>query len=204
MTLSPDVQDAPHQVFIVDDDTSVRDSLSMLLSMRGLSTQTFASAEDFLEAFQSHWRGCLVLDIRMPGMSGLELQQHLQQRGCTLPVIIVTGHGDVAAARQAFKARAVDFIEKPWNVDQLAESIDQALSEQREVSLREDRLQQLTQREREIVQWIAKGLHSREIGEQLGISPRTVETHRAHIMNKLHVKNAIELVQFLNIPDSHS
>ena len=204
MTLSPDVQDAPHQVFIVDDDTSVRDSLSMLLSMRGLSTQTFASAEDFLEAFQSHWRGCLVLDIRMPGMSGLELQQHLQQRGCTLPVIIVTGHGDVAAARQAFKARAVDFIEKPWNVDQLAESIDQALSEQREVSLREDRLQQLTQREREIVQWIAKGLHSREIAEQLGISPRTVETHRAHIMNKLHVKNAIELVQFLNIPDSHS
>ena len=204
MTLSPDVQEAPHQVFIVDDDTSVRDSLSMLLSMRGLSTQTFASAEDFLEAFQSHWRGCLVLDIRMPGMSGLELQQHLQQRGCTLPVIIVTGHGDVAAARQAFKARAVDFIEKPWNVDQLAESIDQALSEQREVSMREDRLQQLTQREREIVQWIAKGLHSREIGEQLGISPRTVETHRAHIMNKLHVKNAIELVQFLNIPDSHS
>lgn len=204
MTLSPDVQEAPHQVFIVDDDTSVRDSLSMLLSMRGLSTQTFASAEDFLEAFQSHWRGCLVLDIRMPGMSGLELQQHLQQRGCTLPVIIVTGHGDVAAARQAFKARAVDFIEKPWNVDQLAESIDQALSEQREVSMREDRLQQLTQREREIVQWIAKGLHSREIGEQLGISPRTVETHRAHIMNKLHVKNAIELVQYLNIQDAHS
>lgn len=204
MTLSPDVQEAPHQVFIVDDDTSVRDSLSMLLSMRGLSTQTFASAEDFLEAFQSHWRGCLVLDIRMPGMSGLELQQHLQQRGCTLPVIIVTGHGDVAAARQAFKARAVDFIEKPWNVDQLAESIDQALSEQREVSMREDRLQQLTQREREIVQWIAKGLHSREIGEQLGISPRTVETHRAHIMNKLHVKNAIELVQYLNIQDGHS
>lgn len=204
MTLSPDVQEAPHQVFIVDDDTSVRDSLSMLLSMRGLSTQTFASAEDFLEAFQSDWRGCLVLDIRMPGMSGLELQQHLQQRGCTLPVIIVTGHGDVAAARQAFKARAVDFIEKPWDVDQLAETIDQALSEQREVSLREDRLQQLTQREREIVQWIAKGLHSREIGEQLGISPRTVETHRAHIMNKLHVKNAIELVQCLNIPDSHS
>lgn len=204
MTLSPDVQEAPHQVFIVDDDTSVRDSLSMLLSMRGLSTQTFASAEDFLEAFQSHWRGCLVLDIRMPGMSGLELQQHLQQRGCTLPVIIVTGHGDVAAARQAFKARAVDFIEKPWNVDQLAESIDQALSEQREVSMREDRLQQLTLREREIVQWIAKGLHSREIGEQLGISPRTVETHRAHIMNKLHVKNAIELVQYLNIQDGHS
>ena len=204
MTLSPDVQEAPHQVFIVDDDTSVRDSLSMLLSMRGLSTHTFASAEDFLEAFQSHWRGCLVLDIRMPGMSGLELQQHLQQRGCTLPVIIVTGHGDVAAARQAFKARAVDFIEKPWNVDQLAESIDQALSEQREVSMREDRLQQLTQREREIVQWIAKGLHSREIGEQLGISPRTVETHRAHIMNKLHVKNAIELVQYLNIQDAHS
>lgn len=204
MTLSPDVQEPPHQVFIVDDDTSVRDSLSMLLSMRGLSTQTFASAEDFLEAFQSDWRGCLVLDIRMPGMSGLELQQHLQQRGCTLPVIIVTGHGDVAAARQAFKARAVDFIEKPWDVDQLAETIDQALSEQREVSLREDRLQQLTQREREIVQWIAKGLHSREIGEQLGISPRTVETHRAHIMNKLHVKNAIELVQCLNIPDSHS
>lgn len=204
MTLSPDVQEASHQVFIVDDDTSVRDSLSMLLSMRGLSTQTFASAEDFLEAFQSHWRGCLVLDIRMPGMSGLELQQHLQQRGCTLPVIIVTGHGDVAAARQAFKARAVDFIEKPWNVDQLAESIDQALSEQREVSMREDRLQQLTQREREIVQWIAKGLHSREIGEQLGISPRTVETHRAHIMNKLHVKNAIELVQYLNIQDAHS
>lgn len=197
-------QDPSQQVFIVDDDTSVRESLSLLLSMRGLSTQSFASAEDFLEAFQSSWRGCLVLDIRMPGMSGLELQQHLQQRGCTLPIIIVTGHGDVAAARQAFKARAFDFIEKPWNVDQLAASIQQALSEQREVSWRQDRLQQLTLREREIVQWIAKGLHSREIGEQLGISPRTVETHRAHIMNKLHVKNTIELVQFLNIHDSTS
>ncbi|MEY3953582.1 MAG: hypothetical protein RLZZ397_462 [Pseudomonadota bacterium] len=197
-------QESSQQVFIVDDDTSVRESLSLLLSMRGLSTQSFASAEDFLEAIQPNWRGCLVLDIRMPGMSGLELQQHLQQRGCTLPIIIVTGHGDVAAARQAFKARAFDFIEKPWNVDQLAESIQQALSEQREVSWRQDRLQQLTLREREIVQWIAKGLHSREIGEQLGISPRTVETHRAHIMNKLQVKNAIELVQFLNIHDSTS
>lgn len=197
-------QESSQQVFIVDDDTSVRESLSLLLSMRGLSTQSFASAEDFLEAIQPSWRGCLVLDIRMPGMSGLELQQHLQQRGCTLPIIIVTGHGDVAAARQAFKARAFDFIEKPWNVDQLAESIQQALSEQREVSWRQDRLQQLTLREREIVQWIAKGLHSREIGEQLGISPRTVETHRAHIMNKLQVKNAIELVQFLNIHDSTS
>lgn len=197
-------QESSQQVFIVDDDTSVRESLSLLLSMRGLSTQSFGSAEDFLEAFQPSWRGCLVLDIRMPGMSGLELQQHLQQRGCTLPIIIVTGHGDVAAARQAFKARAFDFIEKPWSVDQLAESIQQALSEQREVSWRQDRLQQLTVREREIVQWITKGLHSREIGEQLGISPRTVETHRAHIMNKLQVKNAIELVQFLNIHDSTS
>jgi FixJ family two-component response regulator len=121
-------------VFVIDDDASVRDSLSLLLSLRGHATATFASAEDFLAAVQPQWRGCIVLDIRMPGMSGLELQRCLADAGLTLPVIVITAHGDVAAARQAFLADAVDFIEKPFDGDQLLQAIETALAGVRAVT----------------------------------------------------------------------
>ena len=116
-------------VFIVDDDASVRDSLSLLLSLQGYRTATFASAEDFLAAFKPDWRGCLIVDIRMPGMSGLELQKCLQDNGAHLPVVVITAHGDVAAARQAFRARAVDFIEKPFDAGQLLVAVETAHEE---------------------------------------------------------------------------
>ncbi|MEQ1660363.1 MAG: response regulator, partial [Hylemonella sp.] len=115
-------------VFIVDDDASVRDSLSLLLSLQGYVSASFASAEDFLSALQPDWRGCLVVDVRMNGMSGLELQRCLQERGPTLPVIVITAHGDVAAARQAFLADAVDFIEKPFDGKQILDALANAFA----------------------------------------------------------------------------
>ena len=123
-------------VFIVDDDPSIRDALSLLVSLRGYATATFASAEDFIGAMQPDWRGCVVVDIRMPGMSGLELQRRLLDLGPTLPVVIITAHGDVSAARQAFLADAVDFIEKPFDGAQLLRAIETALAGLRVVTVR--------------------------------------------------------------------
>lgn len=188
-------------VFIVDDDASVRDALSLLLSLRGFRTATFASAEDFLSAVQPGWRGCIVLDLRMPGMSGLELQRCLQQRGPSLPTIVITAHGDVAAARQAFLADAVDFIEKPFDGEQLLASIATALTGQRAsagakgAAPRTTAATPLSTREREVMSLMAQGLHNRRIAEELGISPRTVEVHKARVMEKLGVKNLVELVR---------
>jgi RNA polymerase sigma factor (sigma-70 family) len=192
-------------VFIVDDDASVRDSLSLLLSLRGYVTATFASAEDFLSAVRSDWRGCVVLDIRMPGMSGLELQQRLRESGPTLPVIVITAHGDVAAARQALLADAVDFIEKPFNGDQLLAAIETALAGMRAVAQARLSSQRnkaapsrLSAREREVMELVVKGLHNRRIAEELGISPRTVEVHKARVMEKLGVSNLVELVRLVD------
>lgn len=190
-------------VFIVDDDASVRDALSLLLSLRGYATATFASAEDFLAALQPDWRGCLLLDIRMPGMSGLELQRCLNESGPTLPVVVITAHGDVAAARQAFLADAVDFIEKPFDSQQLLTAIANALSGLRAVAeVKEAGLRPLASplspREREVMALLVKGLHNRRIGEELGISPRTVEVHKARVMEKLGVKTVVDLVRLVD------
>ncbi|MBL8346909.1 MAG: response regulator transcription factor [Rubrivivax sp.] len=192
-------------VFIVDDDASVRDALSLLLSLRGYTTATFASAEDFLSAVQPSWRGCIVLDLRMPGMSGLELQRCLLEGGPTLPVIVVTAHGDVAAARQAFLADAVDFIEKPFDGEQLMSAIETALAGLRAVSSAVEPAASarmpaavLSAREREVMALMVKGLHNRRIAEELGISPRTVEVHKARVMDKLGVRNVVELVRLVD------
>jgi FixJ family two-component response regulator len=192
-------------VFIVDDDASVRDALSLLLSLRGYVTATFASAEDFLAAVQPDWRGCIVLDIRMPGMSGLEMQRCLLDGGPTLPVIVITAHGDVAAARQAFLADAVDFIEKPFDGEQLLAAIETALTGLRVVAQaqhaappRQARIGQLSAREREVMALMVKGLHNRRIAEELGISPRTVEVHKARVMEKLGVSNLVDLVRLVD------
>jgi FixJ family two-component response regulator len=195
-------------VFIVDDDASVRDSLSLLLSLRGYSTATFASAEDFLAAVQADWRGCVVLDVRMPGMSGLELQQVLADGGPTLPVIVITAHGDVAAARQAFLADAVDFIEKPFDGAQLLKAIENALSGIRAVSRVQSDSETkahkavLSTREREVMALMVKGMHNRRIAEELGISHRTVEVHKARVMEKMGVRTVIELVRMVDERDA--
>jgi FixJ family two-component response regulator len=193
-------------VFIVDDDAAVRDALSLLLSLRGLGTATFASAEDFLSALQPDWRGCAVIDIRMAGMSGLELQQVLRRKAPQLAIVIITSHGDVAAARQAFLADAIDFIEKPFDGDQLVVVIEKALAAAR-VSTPAERattatapaLSPLSAREREVMTLMVEGLHNRRIAEVLGISPRTVEVHKARVMQKLGVRTVVELVRLVDL-----
>jgi FixJ family two-component response regulator len=191
-------------VFIVDDDASVRDSLSLLLSIRGHATATFASAEDFLAAVQPDWRGCLLLDIRMDGMSGLELQRRLRDGGPPLPVIVMTAHGDVAAAREAFLASAVDFIEKPFDTTQLLGAVQTAMSgpgagsNAAKAQPHDSGEPQLSPREREVMKLMVAGLHNRRIAEELGISARTVEVHKARVMEKAGVKTLVELVRLVD------
>jgi RNA polymerase sigma factor (sigma-70 family) len=189
-------------VFIVDDDASVRDSLALLLSLRGYRTALFACAEDFLRALDEEWVGCVVADIKMPGMTGLELQEALVARGVRLPVLIITAHGDVASTRAAFKSRAVDFLEKPLDDDQLVAAIEGALACERDRlqareahEKRDARLSALSEREKEVMALIVQGLHNREVASQLGISPRTVEVHKARIMSKLDIGSLAELIR---------
>jgi FixJ family two-component response regulator len=185
-------------IFIVDDDPNVRDALSLMLSLKGHATATFDSAESFLAAMRPDWRGCLILDVRMPGMSGLELQKRLADAGGTLPVIVMTAHGDVAAARQAFLAKAIDFIEKPFDGDQLVAAVDKALMRPAAVPVAAGSGRQrppLTVREREVMLLLAQGLHNRGIAQSLGISPRTVEVHKARVMDKLGVSTLVELAR---------
>jgi RNA polymerase sigma factor (sigma-70 family) len=189
-------------VFVVDDDPSVRDALGLLLGVRGYRTAMFASAEDFLNSWRAEWAGCLLIDIRMSGMDGLSLQQRLTELGCRLPVIIITGHGNVALARQAFKAQASDFLEKPFDDAKLIGAIDEALLRE-ESALKEARrrdatrqlLVELTPREREVMDLVVLGKHNREIGPALGISVRTVEVHKGRLMSKLGVDNVADLVR---------
>ncbi len=214
-------------VFIVDDDGAVRDAVSLLLSLKGYPTATFASAEDFLGAWQPHWRGCVVADIRMPGLSGLELQDRLRQKGSTLGVGIVTAHGDVAAARKAFLNHAVDFIEKPFDGAALFAAVERALTlrgaqgaagsgavplaappaggptgapppESAVPVVGPATRVLLSPRESEVLELLVQGLHNRSIAEQLGISHRTVEIHKARVMSKLNVRSLVELVRLVD------
>jgi FixJ family two-component response regulator len=189
-------------VYVVDDDPAIRDSLSLSLSLRGYHISQFANAEDFLNAFDAAWMGCVVADIRMPGLSGLQLQAELAARGSNLPVVIITGHGDVTSARAAFRAKAVDFLEKPFDDEHLIGAIETAFEHElgRMNTLagkakREAMLSSLSPREREVMTYLTKGLHAKEIGEQLGISHRTVEVHKAHIMEKMGVRSVIDIVR---------
>ena len=186
-------------IFIVDDDASVRDALSLLLSLRGYATAVFACAEDFLGALAPHWRGVVVADIRMPGMSGLDMQAAIANHASSLPVIIITGHGDIAAARQAFKANAVDFLEKPFDHEQLLQSIDRALqglppdAPAQKLGTRPESTA-LSSREREVLGLVVDGLDNRTLAQRLGISPRTVEVHKSRLMAKLGARNLAELI----------
>ncbi|WP_425404072.1 response regulator FixJ [Hwanghaeella sp.] len=189
-------------VFVLDDDEAVRDALSVLFESCDLPVRTYASGELFLKDLNSNFSGCVVLDVRMPGLSGLDLQQRLLAMEIPLPVIIVTGHGDLPMAVKAMKAGAVDFIEKPFDDEVLLESVRDALT--RGAKLRAESvlaessklgLDRLTAREREVLEKVALGHPNKVIAYDLGISPRTVEIHRARVIEKLQAKNLSHLVR---------
>lgn len=192
-------------VFVVDDDEAVRRSLALLIRSMGLVAEVFESAQAFLAVCDAQRSGCLLLDIRMPGMSGLELQEELQRRAIDLPVIFITGHGDVAMAVRAMKSGAVDFIEKPFNDQHLLDRINQSLELDRvarqaraERSSLAARIKLLSPREREVMGRIVAGQANKVIAIELGLSERTVEIHRAKVMTKTGTRSLAELVTMVN------
>ena len=191
-------------IFVVDDDAAIRDSLVELLEASGYLAKAFGSAGAFLANGAADRQGCVIADIRMPDMDGLELQEEMKKHGSTMPVIIMTGHGDVPLAVRAMKAGAVDFLEKPCEPAILLESIDRAMavrgSDAGDCSEEvQGKLQALTPREKEVLDMIVAGKLNKVIAYELSISPRTVEIHRARLMHKLGVRNLAELMRMLLI-----
>jgi FixJ family two-component response regulator len=188
-------------VYLVDDDDAVRDSLGLLLRSVGLECELYASALDFLEAYDASRHSCLVADIRMPGLSGLELQERLNEQRAGIPIVFITGHGDVPMAVSAMKSGATDFIQKPFRDQDLLDRINKALAQDREQrALRaqeqeiRNRLALLTPRETEVMQHVLRGRANKVIAMDLGVSQRTVELHRARVMHKLKMRSVAELV----------
>jgi two-component system response regulator DctR len=191
-------------VHVVDDDEAIRDALSWLLRSRGLASRTWSSAEEFLEAWSETTRGCLVLDVRMDEMSGVELFDRLRARGSQLPVIFLTGHGDVPLAVASLKKGAFDFVEKPFNDNDLVDKIQAAVAHDRAQRDRlaseagvAARLASLSARERQVMERVLAGDYNKNIADDLGIAVRTVEVHRARIFEKMGVRSAVELAQLL-------
>ncbi|HEY5567579.1 MAG TPA: response regulator transcription factor [Gammaproteobacteria bacterium] len=189
-------------VHIVDDDAAVRDSLSLLLRTVGLPSRTYASADEFLVAYMPEEVSCLVADIRMPGLSGLELQQELLERHADVPIIFITGHGDVPMAVNAMKCGALDFIQKPFRDQDLLDRIHHALQQAKaarnarlETTTIQERFSALTPREREVMDKVVSGCANKVIAMDLGVSQRTVELHRARVMQKIGVRSLAELVR---------
>jgi FixJ family two-component response regulator len=195
-------------VFVVDDDPAVRKSLRWLIESVGLKAQTFASAQELLSAYDPDRPGCVVLDVRMPGMSGLELQERLRELGSRLPIIVMTAYGDVPMAVRAMKSGAVHFFEKPVSDQVLLEHIQRALADDvrrrhEESQLRdvEQRYGRLTKREAEVLERVVEGLSSKEIGGELGVSFKTIEAHRAKIMRKMEADSVPHLIRmYLSLP----
>jgi RNA polymerase sigma factor (sigma-70 family) len=191
-------------VFVVDDDEDIRRSLKWLLEKEGYEVHLHASADAFLRVYDPNEAGCILLDIRMPGMDGLELQQTLVNRGHSSPIIIVSGHADIPIAVKAVQAGALDVIEKPFNRVRLLEQIEQAVQKDQELRARrqesaaiEERLARLTPREHEVMGYVIRGKTAREIGEDLDLSSRTVEKHRERVMKKMEVDSTAELLLLL-------
>ena len=187
-------------VFLVDDDEAMRESLALLLQEAGLRVRSFASAPEFLDAYPVIEPGCLVLDLRMPGMSGLELQETRQVMGAALPVIFLSGFGDVPSTVRAIKGGAVDFLEKPVTAEALVARVRHTLAEERRHRARRAEREMIRQgyaslspREREVMVLATKGLANKEIARHLRISPRTVENHRARVMEKMQAENIADL-----------
>jgi two-component system, LuxR family, response regulator FixJ len=197
-------------VFLVDDDAAVRNGLSFLLRAAGYAVEGFPSALSFLEGYDPRRGGCLLLDVQMPRMTGVELQQQLNVRGWRIPVVFITGHATVSLAIAAIKAGAFDFLEKPLNEEALLECIERALS--RNDRAQEERLERaqlqaraalLTEREREVLDLVAAGEPNKVIARHLGISFRTVELHRAHIIEKLQSRSLSDLIRMAIIMTAH-
>jgi FixJ family two-component response regulator len=189
-------------VVIIDDDEAVRSSLKLLLQSVGLAAQTYAAANDFLAAYDPHVPGCLVLDVRMPGLSGLELQEQLNLRGAIAPVIFITGHGDVPMAVEAMQHGAFDFLQKPFRDQDLLDRIQRALARDRENRAqlaRKDeirtRLASLTPREKEVLELMTRGRPNKLMAADLSLSQRTIEIHRARVMEKMHAASLAQLVR---------
>jgi RNA polymerase sigma factor (sigma-70 family) len=195
-------------VFVVDDDPAMRNSLRWLIESVGLAVAAYATAEEFLERYDPRRPGCLVLDVRMPGMSGLDLQDDLAQRRITIPTIVITGHAEVAMAVRAVKAGAIDFIPKPFSdqllLDRIRQALDQDRRDREARELESDvarRVSHLTQREREVMDLIVAGKANKEVAAELGLSPKTVEVHRAHVMEKMQVASLADLVRVALLAD---
>ncbi len=197
-------------IFIVDDDTQVRQALALLMESVGLKVQTYPSADVYLEQFDPEAPGCLILDVRMPGMSGLELQARLAAEAMHPPVIIITGHGDVPMAVRAVQAGAVDFIEKPFNDQALLDSVHRALdldARQRgrasKLAEVQSRLASLTPREQQVMKMVVTGKRNKNIALELSVSQSTVEAHRAKVMEKMQAQSLSDLMRMvLSLEDS--
>jgi two-component system response regulator FixJ len=189
-------------IALIEDDEAVMDSLRLLLEGRGIAVRCFGSAEAFLTASSNESLACIVSDVRMPGLSGLDLQRKVKQQGSVVPVILITGHGDIGMAVAAMKEGAFDFIEKPYDAEQLIASIEKALAADHQLRSNESektelkaRMAGLSPRQREVMNFVAEGLSNKQIALQLGISPRTVENYRAWVMERLGATNVAELVR---------
>lgn len=197
-------------VFVVDDDQAMRNSLKWLIESVGMQVESHASADEFLAQYQPGRAGCLVLDVRMPGMSGLDLQEHLVERNIQIPVVIITGHGDVPMAVRAMKSGAVDFIEKPFNDEVLLDAIRRAIAREEHQRSHhsenlqiQERLSHLTPREYEVMQMVTEGRSNKEIANTLGVSAKTIEAHRARVMEKMQAGSLAELVRMVLAVDGH-
>jgi len=189
-------------VFIIDDDEGIREGLTILFESIGIKAQSFSSGDAFLAIYNENMMGCLVLDIRMPKMSGLELQQKLNDLNCLLPIIFITGHGDIPMAVEAMRLGAIDFIRKPFNEQHLIDRINEALAldnKQHEKLLNKHKnknnIESLSNREREVFERVTNGMMNKVIACELNISERTVEVHRSHVMAKLGAKTLAQLVR---------
>ncbi len=196
------MQDSAPTVYVVDDDEGVRNSLRFLLKSVGLSARTLASAREFLDSYKPKQPGCVVLDVRMPGMSGLELQQQLNLRGAIIPVIFITGHGDIPMAVEAMQHGAFDFLQKPFRDQDLIDRIQRALERdaRNRTSLEQhdrirERFASLTPREREVLELMTQGKPNKVMAGDLGVSQRTVEIHRARVMEKTGAASLAQLVR---------
>lgn len=192
-------------VFVVDDDPQMRKSLTSLLEEVDLPVQTFGNAQEFLEAYDPACQGCLVLDVRMPGMDGIALHKTLQEKGSTIPIIIITGHGDIPMAVDAVQRGALDFIEKPFRVQPLLERINQALVQDAETRHHQAEKEAiaagvalLTERQRQVMAFMVAGETTKSIAMTLGLSPKTVDHHRAQIMEKMRARSVVQLARMVH------
>ena len=198
-------------IHVVDDDQAVRESIEWLIDSVGLNIRTYGSANEFLDNYTEDSLGCLILDVRMPGISGLDLQHILAERGIDMPIVFVTGHGDVPMAVRALKNGAVDFIEKPFNDQVLLDTIQAAVQKHRgrlkqraELENLQARYDNLTSREQEVMDRVVTGKPNRDVGEELGISVKTVEVHRAKVMEKMQARSIADLVKMaMMMRESH-